>query len=166
MPRFVELWRFCYFNYWMGLWEQNQAKKCLFTFKRLRRLNSAVESMYDNGGFYFLWSWFSVISCLLLSGCIGPIYKTISAYCYHVVNVISTFTLCFCFLHLIISFISTWHHNITIWIISSLSPLAERGEMRVFQKYQSGSGLESNPGPLAPESRVLPCAPLKSTFFI
>ena len=58
----------------------------------------------------------------------------------------------------IILFISTWHHNITNEWKSFLSLLSERREMRVSENAILGLGVGSNPGPLAPESCVLPCA--------
>jgi hypothetical protein len=60
----------------------------------------------------------------------------------------------------IILFISTWHHNITNEWKSCLSLLSERREMRASENAILSLGVGSNPGPLAPESCVLPCAPL------
>jgi hypothetical protein len=60
--------------------------------------------------------------------------------------------------NIIIFFISTWHQNITKK--SFLSLLSERREMRASKNAVLGLGVGSNPGPLARESWVLPCAPL------
>ncbi len=60
----------------------------------------------------------------------------------------------------IISFISTWHHNITNEWQSFLSLLSERRKMRASENAILSLGVGSNPGPFAPESWVLPCAPL------
>jgi hypothetical protein len=62
-------------------------------------------------------------------------------------------------IYLIILFISTCHHNIRKK--SFLSLLSERREMRASKNAILGLGVRLNPGPLAPESCVLPNAPLQ-----
>ncbi len=68
------------------------------------------------------------------------------------------------FFFYLILFISTWHHNITNEWKSFLSLLSERREMRASENAILSLGVGSNPGPLAPESCVLPCTIMTETF--
>ena len=55
-----------------------------------------------------------------------------------------------------ILFISTWHHNITLFLVCCL----KEGRWELLKNAVVSLVVGSNPGPLAPELCVLPCAPL------